>query len=190
MKQTLLWNDNWYFAKTLPEVTWEEQDKWREKLEKVDLPHDWLIYNTLDLYENSIGWYVKEFELEAAFENADKENASCTAEEQQAGDSVDLEENRVILRFDGVYMDSTVYVNGQKLEEPYLNLRGITNTAENEVFRVPEGCYFVLGDNRRSSDDSRFWDDPYVSEEDIRAEVLLIVSVHKDNTWRGIRAIT
>lgn len=88
------------------------------------------------------------------------------------------------------FSNGYVYVNGQKLEEPYLNLRGITNTAENEVFRVPEGCYFVLGDNRRSSDDSRFWDDPYVSEEDIRAEVLLIVSVHKDNTWRGIRAIT
>ncbi|SCY35308.1 beta-galactosidase [Paenibacillus polysaccharolyticus] len=60
--------------------------------EAVELPHDWLIYNTLDLYENSIGWYRKTFEY--------------TKDEQQ-----------VILCFDGVYMDSSIYVNGQFVGE-------------------------------------------------------------------------
>ncbi|MGQ8870645.1 glycoside hydrolase family 2 TIM barrel-domain containing protein [Paenibacillus sp. TSA_86.1] len=60
--------------------------------EAVELPHDWLIYDTLDLYENSIGWYRKTFEY--------------TKDEQQ-----------VLLCFDGVYMDSTVYVNGQLVGE-------------------------------------------------------------------------
>lgn len=27
----------------------------------VDIPHDWLIYNTNDLYETSTGWYRKNF---------------------------------------------------------------------------------------------------------------------------------
>lgn len=27
----------------------------------VDIPHDWLIYNTNDLYETSTGWYRKVF---------------------------------------------------------------------------------------------------------------------------------
>ena len=58
----------------------------------VDLPHDWLIHNTLDLYENSIGWYRREWEFR--------------------GDA-----DQVLLYFEGVYMDSTLYVNGQKVGE-------------------------------------------------------------------------
>lgn len=90
MNQKKLWNDNWYFAKTAPGVEWEEREKWAACLQRVDLPHDWLIYNTLDLYEDSIGWYRKEFAVET------------------------VPDGRVLLYFEGVYMDSTVFVNGQK----------------------------------------------------------------------------
>lgn len=39
------------------------------------------------------------------------------------------------------------------------------------LYKVPEGYYFVLGDNRDNSWDSRFWEDPYVSKESIIAKL-------------------
>ena len=38
---------------------------------------------------------------------------------------------------------------------------------------VPHGCYFVLGDNSQNSWDSRYWENPFVSNEKIVAKVLL-----------------
>ena len=51
---------------------------------------------------------------------------------------------------------SHVFVNGKKLDEPYLgpNRRDARGP---ETFRVPEGQYFMLGDNRSQSCDSREW---------------------------------
>lgn len=81
-----LFNDGWSFKKTKTECAFEEavnDGGW----ERVDIPHDWLIYQTKDLYETSTGWYRKSFFAE------------------------DLGKTR-ILRFEGVYMDTTVYVGG------------------------------------------------------------------------------
>lgn len=57
MNQKRLFNDGWQFAKSKLDVT----EPAGLVYEPVELPHDWLIYNTLELYEDSIGWYRKTF---------------------------------------------------------------------------------------------------------------------------------
>ena len=54
-----------------------------------------------------------------------------------------------------------VYVNGQKINEPYVSrgaqLAGFTSRDELASRTVPAESYFVMGDNRRGSRDSREW---------------------------------
>lgn len=88
MNVSILFNDNWYFNKTLINETQPDDGSFK----KVDVPHDWLIYDTQNLYENGIGWYKKEFIVE----DVDKQ---------------------YVLSFDGVYMNTTIYVNDIQVGE-------------------------------------------------------------------------
>lgn len=64
------------------------------------------------------------------------------------------------------FKDGYVVINGQYVDESaYIDENVETNCSK--TFTVPDGCYFVLGDNREVSNDSRFWLEPYVKQEDI-----------------------
>lgn len=67
--------------------------------------------------------------------------------------------------------DGHVYVNGELLEEDYL-YEPMQNTSIEETYVVPEGYYFMMGDNRNSSLDSRYWKNTYVAKNKIIAKVI------------------
>jgi signal peptidase I len=52
------------------------------------------------------------------------------------------------------------------MEGPYLKEQWVNGTGPYE-FKVPEGCYFVMGDNRNTSQDARYWRNTYVSKDKI-----------------------
>jgi len=76
------------------------------------------------------------------------------------------------------FHDGYVYLNGELLDESaYLGEDVETNCILS--FDVPEDCVFVLGDNREKSTDSRFWENPYVPEKNIKAKYLFSIPLSK-----------
>ncbi len=83
----MLWNDGWKFSLCKnDELDISSADN--AQFTEVEVPHDWLIGDTRNLYASGDGWYRKDFSV-----------------------SAEMLEGRVYVNFDGVYMDSTVYVN-------------------------------------------------------------------------------
>ena len=104
-----LFNDGWVFseyefdASTMykdnepilftPDQFYEESKT--QTYKSVRIPHDWMISHVKDLYKNSIGFYKKTFKL------SDEE----------------VEDRHNAIRFEGVYMNSAVWINGKKAGE-------------------------------------------------------------------------
>lgn len=88
-----LFNNDWKFTRQETGTSLEKVNSTEVCWSFVDLPHDWLIYNVKDLYETGEGWYKKEFVIE-----------ECKGRLH-------------FLYFEGIYMDSTVFVNNQMAGE-------------------------------------------------------------------------
>ena len=84
-----LWNEGWEFCKAA--IGFEADNVGELDFKKVNIPHDWLIYQGQNLYEDAIGFYRKKFNF--------KKDSN----------------HRYELYFEGVYMNSTVYVNGKEI---------------------------------------------------------------------------
>ena len=63
-----------------------------------------------------------------------------------------------------------VTIDGEVLSEPYL-----TTTTEGDFgpYIVPEDHYFMMGDNRNNSADSRYWRNTYLSKDKIVGKAVL-----------------
>lgn len=108
----------WSFLRTETSATLAEAESASVRFKSVELPHDWLIYDTENLYQDGFGWYQKEFELETG-EISDLSGGLERTEAENEGNGRVYARigrgERVLLRFGGVYMDSTVYVNGIRM---------------------------------------------------------------------------
>ncbi len=68
--------------------------------------------------------------------------------------------------------DGQVYVNGQAQPQDYVKE---PPQGDYGPYTVPSDSYFMLGDNRNNSLDSRYWENTYVSRESILAKAVLSV---------------
>ena len=72
--------------------------------------------------------------------------------------------------------DAKIYINDsdKPLDEPYLPEEWVyVNGSDEELtYQVPEGCYFMLGDNRNNSSDARFWNNTYLKRENVIAKAV------------------
>lgn len=66
-------------------------------------------------------------------------------------------------------IDGQVYIDGaeEPLEDSFVPELPYGDAGP---YYVAENCYFMMGDNRNCSEDSRFWEQPFVSREQIEAK--------------------
>lgn len=60
-----------------------------------------------------------------------------------------------------------LYINGAAYKEDYIKITHDSLTDVYGPYTVPNGYYFLLGDNRDNSFDARFWENRYVHEDTI-----------------------
>lgn len=72
------------------------------------------------------------------------------------------------------------YINGKIYDEPYL--RETPEDLDFGPFQIPSGCYFMMGDNRNNSYDSRYWDEHFVPRDNILSKVYYSIPIGTPET--------
>ena len=92
-------NSEWlFFKQPLSDTTTTLPAQNDSRFCPINLPHDWLIANSADHYENSEGWYQKTISSDILPFDASSDDDW-------------------LLYFEGVYMDCTIFVNGMQAGE-------------------------------------------------------------------------
>ncbi len=76
------------------------------------------------------------------------------------GDTVTVKQGKVYINNSDIPLDESAYVV-------------TTPLGDFGPFKVPEGAYFMMGDNRNNSMDSRYWNQPYVYKDKILGKAWL-----------------
>ena len=73
-------------------------------------------------------------------------------------------------------LNGKVFINNEELQEDYVTF----NSDYTGSFVVPKNKYLVFGDNRADSYDGRMWDNPYISESQIKYKAIYkVYPLHK-----------
>lgn len=106
------------------------------------------------------------------FENPDYNENSKLDDRYYVKRVIGLPGEKVVIK------DAKIYINDSEtpLDEPYLpeEWTYVNGSDEELVYNVPDGCYFMLGDNRNNSSDARFWTNTYLKREKVIAKAQFI----------------
>lgn len=72
-------------------------------------------------------------------------------------------------------VDGVTYIDGTPLEESYL--AEPAESLDFGPFTIPEDSYFLMGDNRNHSYDSRYWEEHFVPESNVLSEILFALHI-------------
>ena len=81
--------------------------------------------------------------------------------------------------------DGTVFVNGTELEEPYLTEKALGECDIDFPYQVPENAFFMMGDQRKTSIDSRSTVIGCISTDHIIGKILCKFWPIPQFTWFG-----
>lgn len=73
-----------------------------------------------------------------------------------------------------------VYINGKPLKEPYVKEKIDSDFGP---YEIPKGSYFMMGDNRNDSKDSRYWNHPFLKRSKIKGKAIFKYTKFTDFTW-------
>lgn len=74
-----------------------------------------------------------------------------------------------------IVKNGSVYVNGTALDEPYL--WEMMDSSGDGTYVVPDNSYFVMGDNRNNSLDSRFWVNTFVPDDSVISKIFADITL-------------